>query len=479
MNLRALFILTLLIFLNIITAKADLILPHIFSDHMVLQQKSKVNIWGWASPAEPISLSTTFFNRKIEIVADSSGEWMISFRTPSAGGPHTITLEGYSKKVFEDVYIGEVWIASGQSNMEMPVDSISRGYSGALNFKQEVENADFPLIRQFDVNNRFSKEPEFNAIGEWKPAESESMNSFSATAYFFAKNLHQYLDVPIGIINATWGGTPAQAWIKGNDLRGFPNYYQKVMEIDDKNTEIKQNYPSALYNGMLAPMIPYTIKGAIWYQGEANIQQPDEYHELMTTLIESWRDEWNQGHFPFYFVQIAPFDYQSRNWFQGDAHSLGRLIEAQARVLSLKNTAMAHTSDIGNARDIHPKNKQEVGKRLAYLALDQEYKSNVRVSNGPILKKTKVKDDHVLLYFDQEGSGLTTNGDKITGFEIATAEEDFQSVEAEIVKEDRIQISLADISKPKIIRYAYSNTSEVNLFNKEGFPARPFSIVLD
>lgn len=455
-------------------ARADIILPDIFSDHMVLQQKAKIELWGWASPAEPVSITSSFSNRKIEVVADSSGQWKVEIRTPAAGGPYELIITGYSRKVLQDVWLGEVWLASGQSNMEMPIDSIAAHYSGVLDYKQEIEQADYPMIRQFDVQNHYAYDPEFNAIGQWEIIKPQNAGNFSATAYFFARELRQKLDVPVGIINATWGGTPAQAWIKGEALNPFQPYFSQVEAlIQDNEAPIDKNYPSVLYNGMISPVIPYSIQGVIWYQGESNIGKPEEYEDLMKVLINNWRNQWDARKLPFLMVQIAPYDYASRNWFKGDAYSLGRLIEAQQSVLDMRNVYLAPTSDIGNLKDIHPKNKQEVGKRLANIALDEVYKQKVDVISGPVFHKMKIKEGKVILSFKETGSGIMFSGDKLEGFEIAGPDQKFYPAQASLDKKN-VVLSSEMVEQPVAVRYAFKNTSQVNFFNQEGWPARPF-----
>lgn len=465
----------LALFCGLNVALADIILPDLFSDHMILQQKTKVEIWGWATPGEPISIKSDFFNKTIQVVTDSGGVWKANMRTPAAGGPFSITVSGYSRKIIKDIYFGEVWVASGQSNMEMFIDSISGEYSGIQDYRAEIEKANYPTIREFEVKNTYSKEPETNCFGTWKIATQKNAGNLSATAFFFARRLQETLNVPVGIINATWGGTPIQAWMSKNYLKPFDEYASLVAKINKEESKVNQNYPCALYNGMIAPVIPFTIKGAIWYQGESNIRNPDQYDELMGNLIKGWRDKWDQGKFPFLYVQIAPYDYLSRSWFEGDQYSLGRLIDAQTKVLDLKNTGMIHTSDIGNKTDIHPKNKQEVGRRLALLALDDVYREKIEVINGPVLKKAKIKDQQVLVRFDQTGSGLVVKGKELAGFELAGPDGKFYDADARIDGKD-VVVTAEEVPNPVAVRFAYKNTSEVNLFNQEGFPARPFAV---
>ena len=634
---------------------ADVKLPAVVSDNMVLQQKSSATLWGWADPGEKISIKASwqmFFGKKTT-KADKDGNWKVSIKTPKAGGPHTITIKANNTITLKNILSGEVWICSGQSNMEMGMTMIN-------NPDEEIAKADYPSIRLFDVARAVSASPMKDVTGSWVECSPETAKThgawrgFSATAYYFGRKLHKELNVPIGLITTNWGGTPAQSWTSGKMLLTMPDFaepvkrltdddatkkatqqyekdlvkwrkakqqyekdlakwrkdmesvdpvktdkwfqpgldesawksielpvtfesssigdlggtvwFRKTIEISDEmagkgmsislgpiddldvtyfnGTKIggmnrwnqNRNYningklvkagtntiavrvhdtggaggfsgtaqqmylqtgdekisiagpwiyrisapqsipkaPAAplnsststsLYNGMINPLIPFTIKGAIWYQGESNVASAKQYQTLFPNMIESWRDAWGLGDFPFYYVQIAPFDYRGTN--------SAYLREAQFMTLSTPNVGMAVTMDIGDVRDIHPQNKKDVGERLALWALEKDYGQKDLVYSGPVYKSMEIEDSKIRLSFDHTGSGLMAKGDALTHFKIAGADKNFVDAVAAI-DGDTVVVSSDKVPTPKAVRFAFSNNDEPNLCNKEGLPASSF-----
>lgn len=644
--------------------KTEIYLPALFSNHMVLQQKVEAPIWGRGTPGSDIQISTSW-NEFKTVTVDKKGDWTVKIETPKAGGPYTITLQsGKTIKMIDDVYIGEVWLASGQSNMEMPV----KGWGKDMpidNSTHEIETSENPEIRMFTVKKEMSFMPKKDCAGEWKVAKPENTGDFSATAYFFAKNLYKKLKIPIGIIHSSWGGTPAEAWTskkfitnvegfentekqidkakvghrkmeewlkdikgvsfddgiesefkdekndrqyialsfndeswkkmdlpaywetrqlksfdgivwfrkkfnipEGTNLKNLKLYLGKIDDMDDtfingkkvggilktgfwdkerlypidehvlhygkniisikvidnyggggiygnkkigiinskKDTLInlsgkwkfypvslinKRNiydfnenssfnnmpesdimlnphFPTVLYNGMIAPIIPFTIKGAIWYQGESNVGRAKQYEALFPAMIHNWRSDWGNGDFPFYYVQIAPFNYNN-----GSPLSAAELRNAQFLTMKEKNVGMVVTTDIGDINNIHPSNKQDVGKRLALWALKNDYGINSIISSGPLYKNAKFDKTKAIISFTSIGKGLKYNGEELNSFEIAGKDSVFYDANA-VIEGCKVIVSCRKVREPKFVRYGWKNDSESNLFNSAGLPAFPF-----
>jgi len=623
---------------------ANISLPKIFADNMVLQRNQPIPVWGWADAKEKI---TVRLNKQIKTVsAGKDGKWMVKLDAETAGGPYRLTVKGKNEIAINDVLVGEVWVCSGQSNMEMPI----AGWGKVNNYEQEIATADYPEIRQFLVTKAVSSTPKEDvAGGDWKPCSPSTAGDFTAVGYFFAKELYEQLHVPIGLINTSWGGTMVETWIsrgafensdefkrmiaamplldlneltkqKTADLQkkietlqgSFINHanaehwkdesfddshwptmklpglwenqkmgledldglvwFRKTIIVDDvdagkpaivelgkiddsdetfvngnKVGETKNKYsehrsyhipagilkagknviavrvedtgggggifgdasemklsigsntqplngdwlfrieaavtrgnntgpnsfPTLLYNAMLSPLIPYAIKGAIWYQGETNAGRAFQYRKAFPLMITDWRQHWGEGDFPFYFVQLASFNAANGNSEHGSAWA--ELREAQSMTLSLPNTGMAVTTDIGEAGDIHPKNKQDVGKRLAAIAIANVY-AHVREYSGPVYQSMKADGNKMVLSFTHIGNGLTAK-DKygyIKGFEIAGKDQKFHYAKA-YIDGDNIVVSSEDVAAPIAVRYAWADEAlEANLFNKNGFPASSF-----
>ena len=629
-----------------------------FTDHMVLQQKEKVAVWGKASAGSQVVIDGSWGEKEMT-TTDASGSWKLKINTPPAGGPYRLNITSTKSNIqINDVMIGEVWLASGQSNMSMPLKGWSPN-DPIQNSEEEIANAQYPNIRMFKVANKFSLEEEDSFEGKWDVCNPKNAADFSATAYFFARRLHQELNIPIGIIHTSWGGTPAEAWtsrMKIKELGDFeemikaiedpereriskewfdrwekkaiptevadwnhlelidqhlaqPEYVlekkstiqlpgridlyngrdidgvfwlRKTIELEDissdytfemgitddtdvvyfngkkigattydfinsrsypipksllkkgtntialriidtggpggihneikltheKNKDISligewdyiisgeifqdeiyqydlkkvnlaerpnilvssPHTPSSLYNAMIHPLVPYNIKGAIWYQGESNVGRAEQYHRLFPTMINDWRTQWN-ANFPFYYVQIAPYKYNSSE--DSNLDKSQKLREAQRNTLSLDKTGMVVTLDIGNSKNIHPSNKQDVGGRLAGLALANDYGKSM-IASGPLYKSHTIKRKNIFIAFDFLGSGLMAKNSTLIGFEIAGSDKIFIPADAKIIG-DKIKVSAAGISKPKYVRYAWRDTSGASLFNQEGLPASSFT----
>ena len=630
------------------SVSANVKLPAIFGDNMVLQQKNDVAVWGWADTSEKIEVLGSWMKSPATTKTDKEGKWQIKIKTPKAGGPYTLTVKGSNTIALQNILVGEVWVCSGQSNMEWPVKSID-------NAQQEIQTADFPQIRLFTVKKTSSPRPQQDCDSQWKICSPETVGSFSAVGYFFGREIHQKINVPVGLISANWGGTPAEAWTSEKTLKSFPAYdpilekmkqaQQPIPEevqarneqalaewdekvsaidpgtqqnwqdpkldisdwkaidlprpwsgtelekidgivwfrritnlppswaridmelhlgpIDDADTvwvngvkigsttvydqerkyiippsalhtgpnivvvrvvdnhgeggftgtedqmrigpvgadiktratlakkwkykaslldkelpalpkvskgQFNKNAPTTLYNGMISPLVPFGIAGAIWYQGESNVPRPAEYAKLFPAMITDWRKQWGIGDFPFYWVQIAP--YSSRNGVGGGNSAYLR--EAQMKALdAVKNGGMAVTMDIGTENNIHPKNKQDVGKRLALWALAKTYGQKNITFSGPIHKSMKVEGQNIRLYFNYTHGGLSAREGHLADFVIAGADKKFVPAEA-VIDGDTVVVSSPQVQKPTAVRYAWSNWAEGTLFNKEKLPASSF-----
>ena len=645
----------LFLFVIQVSLAQDLKLPAIFSDNMVLQQKTNTPVWGWAAPEKTIQVTGSWNNKTVTAVADKSGKWMVKLTTPNAGGPYTLMVKGDNTITFQNVLIGEVWVCSGQSNMEMPMT----GWPNTPVFKSDTtikQASNYPNIRLFNLQKKISETPLSDCTGKWVVSSSEAVAAFSATGYFFGLELYKRLNIPVGLIMTAWGGTPSEAWtsaeyiekydnfkplierLKNKDFRKndsleyiktfskwqtqvgpenmeFPGSIQKWMSdslndsewsktsipegwqadpklngfggvvwfrktveipkewegkdlsvefgpIDDMDIswindyklgehmasnefyiprkytlpankvkagpnvvvvrmlnimgpggingtpsqlkiypvqdgdakaislagewkykmdvdnsklpavpqnkiEFNANYPSSLFNGMINPLIPYAIKGAIWYQGESNVYDAKLYAQIFPEMVKCWRTIWNQGDFPFYYVQIAPYDY-------GATSNSELLREAQLHSLkNIPNSGMAVTMDIATIKNIHPPDKESVGKRLAYWALAKSYNIKNLAYSGPLYKKMMIENSEIKLYFDYAKNGLEAKGSELTNFEIAGKDRKFVPALA-IIENNTVTVHSFDVPIPVAVRYGWSNTATPNLFNVEGLPASSF-----
>ena len=487
-------------------AQADVKLPHIFGSHMVLQRDRAVPVWGWAEAGEKVDVKLGD-QPAMSATAGAQGTWRVDLPAQAAGGPFAVTVTGKNAVTLEDVLIGEVWVCSGQSNMEFTV-------GGAVNAGQEIAEADFPQIRHIKVPLVPAGFPARDFDAAWDVCTPKTVGAFTAVGYFFARHLNRELKVPVGLVNSSWGGTAIEPWtppvgfaqvpaLKGISDRvaltdphsdGYKqilrDYLEKQLEpwlaqakdtlATEKPLDAAPPYPDAikplasnglptgLYDGMIAPLIPFAIRGALWYQGESNHGDRMLYTEKMKALIGGWRTVWKQGDFPFYYVQIAPFGYGE------DPYVLPSFWEAQAAALSIPNTGMAVINDISDLKDIHPTNKQDVGKRLALIALANTYGRPDVVYSGPTLKSLAQEGSKLRVRFDNVGSGLVSrDGKPLTWFEIIGPDADFTQADA-LIDGDSVVLSSPQVANPCAVRFAWNRDAEPNLSNKEGLSAGAF-----
>lgn len=491
-------------------ACADVKLPSIFSDHMVLQQGMPVPVWGQASPGERVAVSLG--RERGEATAGRDGRWLVRLPALRAGGPHELAVAGRNTIRLRDVLVGEVWLASGQSNMQFSVEN-------AQNPKQEIAQASYPQIRTFNVALTAAVEPQADCRGEWVVCSPQAAGrSFSAVAYYFARELHRHLGVPVGIVHASWGGTRIQLWMDPATLAADPDLQPILGEAEKTLGEFTESFltndaprvaawaarareekasgrplplppplprdprvvtpdrgptlSTSLYNAMIAPVARYGIRGAIWYQGESNAWEAYRYRKLFPAMIQGWRRAWGQGDFPFLFVQLANFGQPPGPSGPGDS-TWAELREAQLMALAVPNTGMAVTVDIGEGQDIHPRNKQEVGRRLALLAGTLVYGWKGE-SSGPRYQSMSIEGGAIRLRFTHVGRGLVAAwGDKLQGFAVAGSDRRFLWADAAIAG-DTVVVSSPQVPQPVAVRYAWGDDPPCNLYNLEGLPASPF-----
>jgi sialate O-acetylesterase len=487
--------------------RADIRLPSVISHNMVLQRDMPVRLWGWANPGEPVSIS--FQDQTVSTQTGQDGRWAVTLEALQAGGPFNMTLKGKTERVLKNILVGDVWICSGQSNMAWPLKACDDG-------EQEVEAADFPRIRLFEVKNNSACQPLDDLTGNWSRCSPQTAADFSGVGYFFGRDLHRHLDVPIGLIDSSVGGTAAEFWTPPETFRRTEplrtvledwtrrmiTYVDEMQPVQDtlrtwrrnaeqqlaegsdasppplasREVDPRTQAPSRLYNAMIHPLVPFGIRGAIWYQGEANTAKARAYRDLFPAMIRGWREAWGQGDFPFLFVQLANF--QQPNSDPVFSSGWAELREAQMVTLAEPETGMAVAIDIGDAADIHPKNKQEVGRRLAQAAKAVAYDEDLTAS-GPIFKEFTVAGHRAIIAFDHVGGGLVAQDGALKRFEIAGKDGMFRWAQARIVGE-RVEVWHDDIQEPMAVRYAWSNNPEgCNLYNKAGLPASPFRTMED
>ncbi|MEP6746757.1 MAG: sialate O-acetylesterase [Bacteroidota bacterium] len=480
---------------SFIIAFAEIKLPAIIADNMVLQQNTTIKLWGWANAGEKITVTASWSKIPVSVSADDNGKWILSMKTSKAGGPYTILFAASNSITVNNVLLGEVWLASGQSNMEFFMTKMGGGYTGVLNYEEEIKAANYPLIRMIDIPNKVADDPQTGFIGKWKICCPQTADTFSAVAYYFAKEIHTATGYPIGIINATWGGTPAESWTRKEILEGdsslniilerykkqsdeYPAAFEKYKAALDKwkaDTSITKgaaprepigphhnNSPYKLYNGMIAPVLSYTIKGVIWYQGEGNAGRAAQYRRLFPAMINNWRDDFNNKKMPFYFVQISP--HQSQN---------PEIRDAQLYTLqTVPYTGMVVTTDNGDSLNIHPRNKKLVGERLSLWALKNEYGKKDIVVSGPLYKSMKATGNKIALRFDY-ADGLQAKDGDLKEFTIAGADENFVPAKATI-EGNTIIVWSDTVAKPVAVRFAWRNVPHPNLYNKSDLPASPF-----
>jgi len=511
---------------------ADVAPSTLFADHMVIQRETQAPVWGAADAGETVTV-TGSWGETAATTADASGKWMVKLETPKAGGPHTLTIQGNNTVTIKDVLSGEVWFCSGQSNMKYELRKLANARPKitekkyepvAAYIKREMETSQDEMLRQFTVaENTSPLEPLETMSGQWVASSPETNPDFSGTPYFFGRELRKELNVPVGLIKCVWGGTPVESWMPAEAFqqdKGMAAYYEHQMsglkklieKWDPKKAEAtyqaalqrqqakgkgrkpkKQKDPktspknaTTLFNGMVNPVIPYAIRGTIWYQGESHgASIAHRYGPHFSAMISSWRKQWAQGDFPFYFAQLANYNQPVTEPVEFNSWAL--VCDQQRRTLNLKNTGMAVLNDIGEARDIHPHNKVDVGKRLALWALKNDYKQNIPVCSGPLYKSHEIKGDQVIIKFDHAGSGLITGSKTgmeptqetkvpLKHFQICGADRQWKWAQAEISGKDEVTVSHPDLPNPTVVRYAWAmNPESANLYNKEGLPTSIFT----
>ncbi|MBL9115317.1 MAG: hypothetical protein JNJ83_09960 [Verrucomicrobiaceae bacterium] len=488
-------------------ARAELMMPAIFTDNMVLQQKLANPVWGWDTPGTDITVTYEGQTKTAKAAAD--GKWTVQLDpVPANAKPTSMSIKGSSAKTIKNILVGEVWICSGQSNMQW---SVQASYDADL----EAMTANYPLIRLISVPQVGTQEPQKDFRGQWSECTPQSVPAFSAVGYFYGRVLHQALGVPIGLINNAWGGSAAEAWIKRDVLEKDERFatlmantrqreadlakpeamanYNKALEAWKKRAEEAKksgkpftergpqapdgylrgnSRPGNIYNGVLLPTIGYGIKGAIWYQGESNASRAFEYRSLFPRMITHWREEWKQGDFPFYWVQLA--DFKQEQPLPGDS-DWAELREAQTLTMTaIKNGGQAVIIDLGEGKDIHPKNKRDVAERLARWALVKDYGMKLPY-RSPEYKSLEIKGNKAVVTIDTFGSALVTfDVAEARGFAICGEDKKWVWANAKVLGADKVEVSAATVAKPVAVRYAWSDNPVCNLFSKDGLPVTPF-----
>jgi len=451
---------------------ANVQLPALIGDHMVLQRDAKIVFWGWADPGERVQLE--FHGRFYEARTDRGGQWSRTVGPFSAGGPFDLVVTGLNRQVIHDILIGDVWLVSNQSN---------RALGGSEDAEQEIAAADFPQTRLLRVHHTIALTPQSPVDADaWAAASPASVASFSAIGYLFGRELQQRYQVPIGLIEASWGGTVAEAWVSAASLKRFPEFRASIESMRNLaappatdppvpiQMPIDPNSPTLLFNGMIAPLTPYRIKGILWYQGDANVDRAAQYRTLFPALIGDWRRQWGYA-VPFLFVQLAGYE---SNQPEPAEYPRAELREAQGLALGLPDTGMATAVDLCDENHVHPRNKQDVAHRLALAAAKVVYGENI-VAFGPTLRSMSVEGNQIRIKFSDVGSGLVIKGGSgdLRGFEIAGADGRFAWARAQL-DADSVLVSSEAVRQPVAVRYDWRNTPDGNLYNQEGLPALPF-----
>jgi sialate O-acetylesterase len=480
------------------SASAAIKLPKLLASHMVLQRQQPIHLWGWADPGEKVTAEMS--GKSQSAVADNMGHWSIYLPALEAGGPYSLSLTGSNEIDLDDILIGDVWFASGQSNMEMPLKGFGNG-TVIQHADEEIRNANHPDIRLFHAPNRSSDFPLPDYDAEWTACTPETATNFSAVAYFFGRDISNDQHVPIGLIDSSWGGTPAEAWVSMEGLSSdaalmpvFSEWAQMADLTAEKPALLRAEkledqqalaagkpkpvhpwhpapeswQPAGLFNGMVAAALNYGIKGVIWYQGESNsgLARANMYEKIFPALINDWRTHWGEGNFPFLFVQLAAFR-------SSPVESYATIREAQRRTLGLTDTGMAVTIDIGTENNVHPPDKQDVGARLALAAEALAYGKQIEYA-GPTFRETSVDGSNLRIWFTHTTGGLKTSSGPLTGFEVAGADHHFVPATAQI-NGDTVVLTAEGVTSPKYARYGWANFPIVNLVNGEGLPASPFT----
>ena len=459
-------------------------MPALLSDNMVLQQGTNVRIWGWANPGEVITIKPDWPNAKSQkTTADNIGNWSLKINTPTAGGPYSMSVQGKNKINISNILIGEVWVCSGQSNMGMKLKGGS-GDQYVIDSEKDIASSENKMIRLFTVKCKYADAPKQDVEGQWVLCEPETAKEFSAVGYHFGREVNRQINQPVGMIHSSWGGTKIEAWIRkdymqqDDELRDvFPWHDTKLAKWKDtcaaaeaENKDKPEmpydirpcNFPSVLYNAMIAPITPMTVQGTIWYQGESNSGRDRQYRKLFPTMINNWRCDFNNYNMPFYFVQLAAFH---------NARFIG-IRDAQLRTSRMNNTGMAVIIDVSDIYRIHPPDKKNVGKRLAYWALAKDYGKEIPYS-GPLYTGYQIEGETIRVFFDYAADGIVAKDGKVTGFTIADKDRKFVEAKA-VIEGDSVVVSSDAVKEPVAVRYGWDAKFQGCLYNKAKLPASPF-----
>lgn len=432
----------------------------VFGDHMVLQRNTNIKVWGTDAPNTTVKITASWGVSK-SVITDAKGKWYGTLKTTKAGGPYVLEAKGSGNAELNDILLGEVWLCGGQSNMAMKLKGGPGQHIEGSN--DIILNSTNSNLRFFTVNKAVSETPLNSCVGEWQVSRPKTAAEFSAVGYAFGLRLQKYLGVPVGLISSNVGGTPAQAWTsKEVIVSEFPEFKK------DFSKEINTKSATVLYNGMIKPLIPFTLKGAIWYQGEANRWNAEQYSRLFPAMIKNWRTQWNQGDFPFYFVQLAPYIHGKEGWV--------KLQQAQLKtMLTVKNSGMVVINDIGAKTRIHPPKKKEVGERLALWALAKDYEVEGIAYSGPTFKSIKIEKNKAFIRFEEAPLGITSLEKELTNFEISDENGKYHPAKAKIIEKGMaLQVWSDNVLHPKHVRYAWKSYVEGSLFNTAGLPASSF-----
>lgn len=463
--MRKLFLLTAL-FAAATTISAKVVLPKIFASGMVMQQQTDANLWGEAKADATVKIATSWNKKTVSVKAGNDGKWTAKIQTPAAGGPYSITFNDGEKTVIDNILVGELWICSGQSNMEMPMKGFKN--QPVENAVEDILHSGDSKMRLFTVKRTSLFQPATDVVGEWKEASPEAVRNFSATAYYFGRELRRMLNVPVGLIVTSWGGSSCEAWMNRDWLKAFPHI---ELPASQETIKSKNRTATVLYNGMLHPIVGISMRGVIWYQGEENVSRSGYYADLFSRMIKGWREEWKEGDFPFYYCQIAPYDYNIIGWGQ---YNSAFLREQQAKAEKMnKNVGMACLMDAGLEYGIHPRKKQLAGMRLALLALDKTYGIKGITSETARYKDVEFKGDTAVITFERAGMWVYgKNGLKSDLFEVAGEDRVFHPAKAWIER-SKLYVKCDEVKKPVAVRYAFKDWADGDLFC-DGLPVSSF-----
>lgn len=463
--MRKLFLLTAL-FAAATTINAKVVLPKIFASGMVMQQQTDANLWGEAKADATVKIATSWNKKTVSVKAGNDGKWTAKIQTPAAGGPYSITFNDGEKTLIDNILVGELWICSGQSNMEMPMKGFKN--QPVENAVEDILHSGDSKMRLFTVKRTSLFQPATDVVGEWKEASPEAVRNFSATAYYFGRELRRMLNVPVGLIVTSWGGSSCEAWMNRNWLKAFP---QIELPASQETIKSKNRTATVLYNGMLHPLVGISMRGVIWYQGEENVSRSGYYADLFSRMIKGWREEWKEGDFPFYYCQIAPYDYNIIGWGQ---YNSAFLREQQAKAEKMnKNIGMACLMDAGLEYGIHPRKKQLAGMRLALLALDKTYGIKGITSETARYKDVEFKGDTAVITFERAGMWVYgKDGLKSDLFEVAGEDRVFHPAKAWIER-SKLYVKCDEVKKPVAVRYAFKDWADGDLFC-DGLPVSSF-----